>query len=240
MRGGILIVGSLLWDDRPERKKWREARLIIEDAVHAKVPIHYGRRSVTRGNTFTMVIAADGRLGNAIIAPCRTEFADIDTIMAEAGELWLAEQPSAAPGNISALWGCVGVRFRDDPALANCARAWADRFREKRASSVYPVRDDGVLDIPWPVATGNGTIYLDLILATATKHEANRPRPEDVADAWVDQVQGHEAYFFENVQHGIRTPDDPLIWRRIQDRRPRWLSGEAYSEAIAILRAEPR
>jgi hypothetical protein len=43
---------------------------------------------------------------------------------------------------------------------------------------------------------------LDLILAIAAKAEKVRPRPEHVADAWVNQDQGHEAYFFENVGTG--------------------------------------
>jgi hypothetical protein len=59
-----------------------------------------------------------------------------------------------------------------------------------------------------------------------------------IADAWLSQSQGYESYFFNNVQHGIRTADDLEIWRRIEDRLPRWIKSEAYREAIEILRAE--
>lgn len=37
---------------------------------------------------------------------------------------------------------------------------------------------------------------------------------------------------------GIRTPDDHLIWKRIERRSPCWLRTEAYAEAISLLRAE--
>jgi hypothetical protein len=49
-------------------------------------------------------------------------------------------------------------------------------------------------------------------------------------------VAGHERYFFENVRHGIRTPDDQLIWQRIEQKNPPWLHKAAYAEAIAIFR----
>ena len=58
------------------------------------------------------------------------------------------------------------------------------------------------------------------------------------ADAWVSQLEGHENYFFNNVKHGIRTPDDLAIWRRIEDRSPRWINAEPYKEAIEILRGD--
>jgi hypothetical protein len=40
------------------------------------------------------------------------------------------------------------------------------------------------------------------------------------------------------VCHGLRTPDDALIWTRIEARRPGWLTCPTYAQAIAILRRE--
>jgi hypothetical protein len=55
----------------------------------------------------------------------------------------------------------------------------------------------------------------------------------------VDQC-GHENYFFNNVQHGIRTPDDGDIWRRIEEKSPCWLEKKQrkYRKAVEILRVE--
>jgi hypothetical protein len=77
-----------------------------------------------------------------------------------------------------------------------------------------------------------------MILATATRAQSQAPTAEAIADAWVDRHVGHERYFFENVRHGIRTPDDGLIWKRIEGRQPQWLNDNAYSEAICLLRSE--
>lgn len=240
MRVGILVVGSLLWDRRCEREAWRRSRVAVDRAVHVEVQIRYGRRAESRANTFTMTIGSDGRPGQAVVVPCRTTQTSVPTFFAEAEALWQAEQPGAPAGNISASWGCVGVRFRDEPPPTDWSTPWAERFHAKKASPVAPVNSDGLLGIPWPRAVADQAIEVDLILATATRAERNHPHPEEIADAWVNQNQGHERYFFENVRHGIRTPDDVQIWRRIEERRPAWLSGDGYGEPIAVLRAESR
>lgn len=128
--------------------------------------------------------------------------------------------------------------FRPGAEPAGWLRVWAGHFGAT-ASAISPVDENGVLRIPWPTTTLEGApAGVDVILATATKAEAMCPSAEDIADAWLDQNKGYERYFFENVRHGIRTPEDSLIWRRIEQRRPHWLGSDAYAEAIAILRGE--
>jgi hypothetical protein len=98
---------------------------------------------------------------------------------------------------------------------------------------------DGLLGIPWPTTTqSNKPVDFDVILATATKPDDVLPTPDVIADAWVNQRDGHEVYFFENVRHGIRTPDDQSIWKRIEQRRPPWVKAAVYAQPIALLRAE--
>jgi len=239
MRAAILIIGSLLWDSGDERASWRQSRLIIDHAVRVNVPIRYGRRSQSRGNTFTMTFAINGALGTGVLVPCRTSPPDVAALVAEAEELWKAEEPGAAPGSVGASWGCIGLLFRDQPAPWDWFLAWADFFR-RNASPIPPVGREGLLSIPWPaIAPEGAAVDVDLILATATKADATRPHAEDVADAWINQNQGHERYFFENVRHGIRTPEDALVWRRIEETRPSWLREDAYAEAVAVLRGNP-
>jgi len=239
MRGGILIIGSLLWDSRPERAAWRKSRLATENAVPVNVPIHYGRRSESRGDTFTMTLASGGTLGQGILVPCRKEFADVAALASEAEELWKAEQPTAAPHSIAASWGCVGLLFRNQFASVKWRIAWAAQFRRSVSSPVHPVTKCGLLGIKWPeIAVDSTAADVEVLLATATKADPTRPSPEDVADAWINQRNGHESYFFENVRCGIRTPEDALIWRRMEAGRPGWLQGGAYPSAVAILRGE--
>ena len=46
---GVLIVGSLYWDLKPPRPRWRAERLDCAHQEHVRVPIRYGRRSTKRG-----------------------------------------------------------------------------------------------------------------------------------------------------------------------------------------------
>lgn len=237
MHGSILIVGSLLWDNET-RNEWRRSRLCISQKVSVQVPIRYGRRSSSKGNTFTMTLSCDGPAGRAVLVPCKTAIVDVAALIVEAEALWKAECRDASPGEIGRPWGCVGVSFRAGAELAGWLRPWADHFGAN-ASAISPADRNGVLQIPWPTTTlEDAPAGVDLILATATKAAANCPSVENIADAWLDQNDGYERYFFENVRHGIRTPDDGLIWRRIEARMPCWLENSSYSEAVTLLRSE--
>ena len=239
MRGGILIIGSLLW--HPERDAWRKSRLMLDQAVSVKVPIRYGRRSQTWGCCFTMTFATDGPSGQGALVPCKHPIPDLGALLSEAEELWKAENRHAESGSIAARtgWGCVGFLFRDQAASAPWLREWADVFHNKVASPIPPVDKEGLLSIPWPAAAvDDSAIDLDVVLATATRADEPRAGADSIADAWIGQDQGHERYFFKNVQLGIRTPEDGAIWRRIQEKQPSWLGEGAYVEAVAVLQGE--
>jgi hypothetical protein len=227
MRAGILIVGSLFWDNS-SREAWRKSHLLIDRAVLVKVPIYYGRRSgEKRGHTFTMTLAADGDQGQAFAVPCAKELHNVEDLVVEAQSLWRAEMEPSRPRTpqcLSATWGCVGARFRD--AHSDWISAWAAKFQDTRPTIIEPVVDvRGLLCISWPEAV-SGDVELDVLLATATRPEKTRPSPKDVADAWANQESGHEKYFLRNVEHGIQTPDDAAIWKHLNEKRPRprWLT----------------
>lgn len=218
MRAGILIVGSLLWDEESERPPWRQSRLVMDRAVHVKVPIRYGRLSKKRGKTFTMTFAADSDpLGQGVLVPCRASPSNVAELAAEAEALWKAEHSSAKAGSIAAAWGCVGALFHGDLATsADWSREWAER----KVLSIPPVDSNGLLSIPWPSMVDGTAAGVDIVLATATEAEVPSPDPERIAKAWTSQDKGCERYFFQNVKHGIRTPDDLAIWLRIREIRP--------------------
>lgn len=239
MRVGVLIIGSLLWDNGC-RTQWRATHVRVEDGLHVKVPIRYGRKSTSRGDTFTMVLAPGGPLGQAVLVPCAATIDDSDSLVAEAEALWKAERSEAKRGEIGCSWGCVGALFRDPCSSLGVCTSWTGRFRERVTSPTPPVGCKGLLVIPWPTVDGGTPADFDVILGVATKGQASPPTPEAVADAWVDRHNGQERYFFENVHHGIRSSDDGLIWARIESKQPSWLACPAYTSAIAMLRAEAR
>ncbi len=244
MRAGILIIGSLLWGDEGERNEWRKSRLCMDHAEKVRTPIRYGRCSSSRGHTYTMTFTTDDPLGEGVLVPCKTPFSDANALIAEAEALWKAEDSNAAPGVIGASWGgCVGILFRAQAALNNLIQAWTKHFCEKKVSPIPPVSKDGLLVIPWPVKVSNGEESdVDLILATATKPDGKRPSPKNIADAWNNQNNGHERYFFQNIRHGIRTSEDGSIWKHIESGTAPWLNKfqSDYAEAVAKLRSENR
>jgi hypothetical protein len=124
---GVLIVGSLDWeskdygeafrrrltaDDRERiarRTKWRNDRLMedVASEFRVRVPIRYGRKSITRGGSFTMVFSPEyvSRLGTAKAVRCKRSVISIDDLAAEAMKLWAAESNDTHRGKLSARWG---------------------------------------------------------------------------------------------------------------------------------------
>jgi len=236
MHGSILILGSLLLDNG-EREEWRRSHLSIDQKVFVRVPVRYGRRSNSWGNTFTITLSSDGSAGSAVLVPNKANIPDVNTLIGEARVLWKAEKRTVSQGDVGASWGCVGVLFRAGVDSGGWLQVWAKYFGAN-AHAISPVDGNGVFQIPWPTTLDGAPVDKDLILAIAAKAEATRPSVQDIADAWLSQNQGNERYFFENVRHGIRTPDDNLIWRRIEERNPHWLGNTSYAEPIALLQSE--
>lgn len=240
MKCGILIIGSLLWDGDSGRADWREQRLETGARMPVSAPIYYGRKSGSRGNTFTMTFRQEDPSGVAALVPCQRQIETIDDLKAEAEALWKAEAPKSASSAIGSGWGCVGALFASHQARETLAGAWRAHFRKVRMGGLSVVTSDGDLNIISPENTNGGPVDLDVILATATKPVAVPPAAHTVADAWLGQDGGYERYFLENVHHGIRTAHDLEIWHRIEAAAPRWLETDSYSEAMKILRYESR
>jgi len=126
---GVILVGSLDWESRDygssfrwkltlddrrrieRRTEWRNDRLMKDASTEyrLRLPIRYGRRSRTRGSTFTMVFSPEygTRLGTAKAIRCKRDVTSIDDLAAEATELWVAESNETHHGKLSASWGCV-------------------------------------------------------------------------------------------------------------------------------------
>ena len=138
---GVLIVGSLYWDLAPHRKDWRANRLNPDDERFVRAPIRYGRRSSTRGCSYTMVfslgvVGAD-QSGRAIVVPCKHRAHGIDDLSREAECLWAAERkPGAQTGSLSADWGCVALLVNPNRAESEPVRklssGWTDRVSNER------------------------------------------------------------------------------------------------------------
>ena len=112
-----------------------------DSEFRVSVPIRYGRKSVTRGGSYTMVFSPEytSSLGMAKVVRCKRDVTSIDDLTAEATELWVAESKETHRGRLSTGWGCVALlvsdTFLDGPdreerigLLAN----WAERVAQEK------------------------------------------------------------------------------------------------------------
>ena len=234
---GVLIIGSLYWDLASDRKEWRASRLNAGGARTVRAPIRYGRRSSTRGCSYTMVFSSDLRedpSGRAIIVPCKHRAYGIDDLNVEAECLWAAErQQGATRRGISAGWGCVALLVNpnrtDSDRLRELRARWTERVSSERCYGQLnsAVNEDVVVDelgflrIPWPETEDPPDLGVDVLLATATNPTivAGRyPSPEQIADAWNSRDgRNYVDYFCKNRAHGIRTYQDNIIEARLRE-----------------------
>ena len=228
---GILIVGSLYWDDQPHRQTWRTERLKMDEIVRVRAPIRYGRKSSTRGDTYTMVFSREldhskDKLGFALIAPCKKLIDTSQNLIDEAEALWCAERPPNAPGGgISATWGNVAIiQNPDNPLPANILEAWEGRVgneenyghvkHSKNESSI--IQSSGLLNVSWPDDAPNS---YSALLATATNPtliEDEYPSIDLIAGAWnTANGRGYRNYFLQNKKNNICTFQDEEISQKL-------------------------
>ena len=229
LRVGILIIGSLLWHDGQGdiRKRWREERLLIDEAITVVAPIRYGRKSVSRTDTYTMVLSMKAQNGRAKVVPCKQPVNDGGELITEALHLWQAESQNSSAAAVSATWGCVGLKIRDgfkcsDEIMAKWAemvKSSPEHFKIKHAHDELPVIDNsGILQF-WPSkADGEPLTEIDALLVacnqptlTAKDEYAD---PYDIAKAWLKSPD-HDHYFYKNTEHGIKTFEDDAILEEI-------------------------
>ena len=239
MKIGLLIIGSLYWDDRTHRKEWRDDRLEMDSEKHigVKVPIRYGRRSRSRGCSYTMVFSMDlvrqKKFGQAIVVPCKTPVHSDKDLIEEARRLWAAESKKKETDckSTCAGWGRVGLLKHPHRAIpSDVVSGWTQHVSGegcyskcmKTTKDEKPVVDrSGFMKIPWPKSGDGIDLELDALLATATNPTICRgvyPSAQQIADAW-DTPDGRNNidYFCKNKAHGIKTFQDVEIQDRLND-----------------------
>jgi hypothetical protein len=229
---GILIIGSLLWDE--ERRTWREARLDVNNSATVTAPIRYGRLSgKRRGHTYTMVFSRLSPAGHARAVRCARRVASAEDLLVEAEYLWKAEELDAHANRIGANWGCVALLCNPERKIPNnLAEQWAHRVaREPGYGNVSQAPEEGrlisvegLLQIDWPHVVGGGEgVDFDLLLGTANDPTLrgtppSYPSVETMAHAWNCSGE-HVSYFWNNFDNGITTFQDNEIRARLLPRR---------------------
>ncbi len=233
LNAGVLIIGSLLWDDNRGRPAWRDGRLDRASAKAVMAPIRYGRLSESRGNTYTMVFSRLCELGQGKLLRCTRTISTPAELMAEAEALWKAEQPGAVPGRIACDWGRVAMLCNPDSRIPeDILKAWADRVgKEPDYGKVTQTQAEGrLIDkngellIDWPTLVDGGEpVKLDLLLVTANDPEISATNPsyptvDRIAGAWNAAANKYAEYFWKNTDNGITTFQDDEIRAQLRPR----------------------
>jgi len=239
IKGAILIIGSLLWDpdqgnDKGARKKWRSTRLKMEDRIHVKAPIRYGRYSGSEPNRhFTMVFSTEckepEKFGTAYVVPFKKE-----TIRSFKGIENQARFLSKAEGKsdnklckgINDKWCTIGailspkfnkrlklkfLTFWNDLLENDGGLKDIDEYKIGTEKSV--LSEFGEIKIDWPkaIAKSDQKIIddIDIVLATCTKPNINSyPSIDELRK---DINADTRRYFLKNIENGITTFQDRKI-----------------------------
>lgn len=230
-KGGALLIGSLLWDDKPARKTWREKHFQpIEDKVKVNVKIRYGRDSLSRNHNYTMVLTnhPDIAKGNAFILPYKEEVDDVlkfrlnGYMIAQAEGFWTSYNPVMAN-----KWGVVGLLF--NPRIERTI--FMDRVKEEWKKNLKEVNfcsrnfslpdesavinDEGLLNIEWDETMND----FDFILATVTKPHPPRLLSSKEINQRMKE-KNDNSYFFNNIAYDIRTFQDKEILLEMNKDKP--------------------
>jgi len=235
LKGGVLIVGSLMWQDYLDkvgddiRKTWRAEHLLTENRIMVRAPIRYGRYS-KKDEIFTMTFSKTvnrKKFGTCYFVPfskpCITTEAEL---LNEATALSNAEgMKGHFVANKNKLWGTLGILFNnnkiDKLSRKKLTIFWKNKVTEKsnfnhKSYSLKKespcIKSNGLLNFNWiePVDSRQKGLLnsYDFILATATvptNHLKLNELSENV------QTDKSRYYFIENYKNGITTFQDIAV-----------------------------
>jgi hypothetical protein len=229
LKGGVLIIGSLLWDKNKEKDKyqqretWRNECLKIEDKITVPAPIRYGRISgEKRGYTYTMVFSgecnSEDKRGSAFFVPFKNNPINIDDLKIQVTELIKAERNKKSIGDkFYWNWGAAVIAL--NPKLSEDSKKtikefWVKHYDNGFNPDDYKVgqeptiwdNDRGVLSFLW---LSDELKEYDFFIATATKPEKEYPTVKKITDRMI--VNEHYEYFCKNRKFGITTFQDEEI-----------------------------
>ncbi|MHB8855275.1 MAG: hypothetical protein ACYC6K_01480 [Bellilinea sp.] len=225
-KGGVIIIGSLLWDNSA-RSEWRKSSLqALETKVPFSVRIRYGRESgKQRCHTYTMIFSnhPTTELGQGYIVGLKQNIENKKMLkeqaiaLAKAEGIWAEDKPF-----LGRNWGAVGLLANENKTYADWIKSnWLQIFQENRCEqssdqfnheqysigNELPVIDkNGFLQIDWPPEMDN----FDFLLATPTVPKPNRTlTAREIAERMVEK--DYRIYFDKNRESNITTFQDDEI-----------------------------
>ena len=241
IKGGVIIIGSLLWETKDnaladgetlaqQRQNWRNTNLNFRLQKEVDLPITYGRTSSTRKCTYTMVFSSLflNKLGKGLIVPYKEEF-DFNTfsIFKNQGiDLAKVEGISKSKEICCKNWGCIGIYINPDSINSKKIKKYWDEFRLLDDNYLSIKAADYKFDrIKEDISLLNEdyTLKSDCLIQTALdflfftyikpkhRNEKSETFPTSEEVAEEIKISGYDTYFRENKRNGILTFNDKEI-----------------------------
>ena len=219
-KGGVLIIGSLIWEESALRKKWRNENLDLDKQIKVKLPIRYGRISQTRNCTFTMVFSSDckTKLGQGIFLPFKKDYS-IEQIIKQ-GKLMIEAEHNRVVDfdRFNWGWGCLGI-ITNPKIEFEIEKFWKAKYGNGFNPDDYKIKDEesivlqsGKFNFDWPTELNEYAFAI----GTATKPNIDTyPSPDKIAERMV--VNEYDEYFRKNLELGINTFQDKDIELKIKE-----------------------
>ena len=234
VKGGVLIIGSLLWQDHLDNKKednirklWRDRHLLISHKIIVRAPIRYGRLS--NSDIYTMTFSnsvAKNKMGTGFFIPFQqTPIVTFNDLINQSKEVSVAEGMKGQfikKTTTGEIWCVLGILINPKTVNADKAKEIYNEwkriieseggfnpkdFKQEREKSC--IDSGGKLNFDWPTAFDKRNEDIlnsyDFIIATGTK-----PTKYPNVDELKTKVQADKTryYFIENYKAGITTFQD--------------------------------
>lgn len=234
--GGVIIIGSLLWEDDGGRGEWRRRYLKpVDERSSVPLRICYGRKSRTRECTYTMIFSNHDTtgVGQGCILKFLKSVDSFETIKEQALQLARAEHIwRREPALLANEWGAVGLLLnpefeRMDNANTEMIRSqWTETFHQysrRFDHSQYCIEDEdpvidegGFLKIEWVTEMND----FHFLIGAPTVPDPKRPLNEkEIAQRMI--VNEYRTYFDSNLKHHISTFQDDQILKWLTDLGPK-------------------
>jgi hypothetical protein len=240
MRIGVLVIGSLLWDESKIRRDWRNNNLDLNTKIKVKIPIRYGRSSSSRNNNYSMIFSSYlsyNNLGIGYVIPLKVDITDENSFSNQLQKLAIAEgiidECKKSKKSIVTDWGSVCLLLNNKSENSDTIFNWWGNIYSQHKILFSTLNPRKNLDFvngyntlnEIPIISENGIFAVnifnqkelekfDIIIATANKImliNKSIKYPNANEIAKTMIDSADFSYFVNNLKHGITTFEDKLI-----------------------------
>lgn len=244
LKSGIIIIGSLLWDNSKIRSEWRNKYFNYKNKIEVDLPIRYGRISSSRMNTYTMVyskILKKEEYGKGILLELKNEIDKIETLreilensIRVERDITQTEWKFLKKCEAFALnwsWGVVGLSINPKHIDSNMkfsskiepiVQYWNDNLSDfdpkifSLANEGIFIEKNGQFEIEWTKEMDGLDFLFTTIVAPKTEIVNNYPDADQIALKMYES--NYYSYFIKNVENNISTKDDDRILELIKSK----------------------